>query len=308
MNLRAVLRGVVTGGLLFALAGAQAGCGEESSGPVLQPDLAGKADVAGGVRQLGAVDFAKARVGTFSKDFQFDGYNFVVADGAKVKLEVTHTGTSSALDTTLFLYGPKTASGNYGSRIAQDDDAGWGKLSRLNDVSLPKGQYLAVVGTKDGSGRGGYRLQLSCLSGVCGGETLKLNTVTLPTDLADLVKTAQDGCDPCGISVDYFSYSYSGTANLTQVVRTIRPKLPLQSEWTDEGLQTESTVSSDLKDLGLEGLLDKLKTLVGSDKVEIESLTFEGTLDGLDTFETERVLHFPAQKKVITINSTFVSG
>jgi hypothetical protein len=52
--------------------------------------------------------------------------------------------------------------------IAFDHDSGWGALSRLTNLALPEaGEYLVVVGTGDGQGRGNYTLSAECANGQC---------------------------------------------------------------------------------------------------------------------------------------------
>ncbi|GHG88794.1 PPC domain-containing protein [Comamonas sp. JC664] len=104
----------------------------------------------------------------FTTQPQYLSFAFNVAAGAQVKLEVTHLGSSMYLDTGLFVYGPKDANGSYGTTVvAQDDDAGYGQLSKIASLSLPQGgEYLAVVSTGTGVGKR-FRLQLDCLNGHC---------------------------------------------------------------------------------------------------------------------------------------------
>ncbi len=106
--------------------------------------------------------------GTFTTDQQFDGYLLDVRAGAEVKLEVTHKGSSSKLDTTVFVYGPADSGGSFADPyIAFDDNAGYGKLSKLTVTLSEAGRYAVVVGTKNAKGRGKYRLVPTCLSGEC---------------------------------------------------------------------------------------------------------------------------------------------
>jgi hypothetical protein len=106
--------------------------------------------------------------GSFTKNQQFDGYFLDVRAGAELKLEITHKGSSMNLDTTLFVYGPADLGGNFDDAyIAFDNDAGYGKLSKLTTTLSSAGRYAVVVGTKTGKGRGNYRLLPTCLSGEC---------------------------------------------------------------------------------------------------------------------------------------------
>ena len=159
--------------LVWGLALLATGCAGDDDAPAVEPLLGdGKADVVDHVTLHGALGFddAGAVTGSFTEDLDFQGYTLAVRPGAVVALEVTQAGSSKALDTTLFVYGPADAAGGYGTKaVAFDDDAGWGRLSKLTSVPLDAGEsWLVVVGTQDGKGRGNYRLQASCLSGECG--------------------------------------------------------------------------------------------------------------------------------------------
>jgi hypothetical protein len=98
----------------------------------------------------------------------YDGYKVQVPAGAQVKVEVTHLGSSMYLDSGLFIYGPKDANGGYGSEmLAQDDDSGYGELSRIDFATLSKGgEYLVVVGWGNAAQKQ-YRVQVDCVGGTC---------------------------------------------------------------------------------------------------------------------------------------------
>jgi hypothetical protein len=117
---------------------------------------------------LGPVLLGSSVQTRFTTNPQYLSFNFKVLAGAQVKLEVTHLGSSMYLDTGLFVYGPKNASGSYGTTpVAQDDDGGYGQLSKVPTVTLAAGgEYLAVVSSGAGSGKQ-FRLQLDCLNGAC---------------------------------------------------------------------------------------------------------------------------------------------
>lgn len=163
---------VVPSALAFA---SLAGCASDVVAPDATPPLVpilddGKADVGSRVSRLGALPFAPGEItGAFAEDLEFHGYSLDVRAGARVSLEVTQRGSSRGLDTSMFVYGPAAADGTFGSTARDfDDDAGWGKLSRLRGLELDDaGTYLVVVGTKDGRGRGRYRLEAKCDSGEC---------------------------------------------------------------------------------------------------------------------------------------------
>ncbi len=98
------------------------------------------------------------------------GFVFYAAEGSKVTVEVTRAGSATGLDTMLKIYGPRLADGSYPKTVATDEDAGYGKLSKVKDlqVSIP-GFYLVEV--TNGSAampatNSKARLKLSC-TGVC---------------------------------------------------------------------------------------------------------------------------------------------
>nr|MBA3498787.1 hypothetical protein [Deltaproteobacteria bacterium] len=136
---------------------------------VLGPTLGGgAADGVSDVTFLGAVTLGTPIDGRFTKNGQFDGYTLDVRAGAEIKLEITHGGSSMGLDTTLFVYGPRDVGGAYpANQVAFDNDAGYGKLSKLTTTLADAGTYAVVVGTRTGKGRGKYRLVPTCLSGEC---------------------------------------------------------------------------------------------------------------------------------------------
>ena len=138
-------------------------------GPALEPEFAdGKADVGDQVIAKGGLALGGEATTTFTGDLQFYGWTIETRAGAHVTLEVTQRGSARGLDTTLYLYGPKTENGGFGTTaIAFDDDAGYGKLSKLRGFTVTDaGVYLVVLGTHDGRGRGNVRVTASCDDGL----------------------------------------------------------------------------------------------------------------------------------------------
>lgn len=177
---------------LFAAGGCVADTGD--AGPLVEPPLSeGKADVGDRVVDRGPLSFGAdaAPRGSITEDLEFHGYMLSVRPASRVSLEVTQLGSSRTIDTTLFVYGPRKAEGGFGSAsIAFDDDAGWGKLSKLSNLTLEEGgTYLVVVGTRDARGRGSYRLEASCASGECA----PVEPVT-PGACHPVLKAAIDAC------------------------------------------------------------------------------------------------------------------
>ncbi|HEU0035282.1 MAG TPA: proprotein convertase P-domain-containing protein [Kofleriaceae bacterium] len=137
-------------------------------GPLVRPTLGGgAADGVDDVTFRGTLALGTPVDGAFTANGQFDGYYLDVRAGAEVKLEITHGGSSMKLDTTLFVFGPERAGGYPDDELAFDDNAGYGKLSKLTTTLSEEGRYAVVVGTHDGKGRGRYRLVPTCLSGDC---------------------------------------------------------------------------------------------------------------------------------------------
>lgn len=148
-------------------------CADDPSTPALAPDLAeGKADAGDKVTRKGLVGLGpdSAVTAAFTEDLEFHGYELALGAGADVRVEVTQKGTTRGLDTTLYVYGPRdTVTGAFGTTArAFDDDAGYGKLSLLKSLkSATGGTYLVVIGTRDGRGRGNYRLEARCNNDKC---------------------------------------------------------------------------------------------------------------------------------------------
>ncbi len=146
-----------------------AACDQPESGAdpgVIEPSLDGKSDEFSGVEDGGPLRFGEVVDGTFDEDFQFFEYTFRAREDAQLDIEITQAGSSRDLDTTLFLY--RNDPGSAPSRIAFDDDDGWGALSRIRDFRLySEGAYTIVVGTKGATGRGNFRLSLGCAEGEC---------------------------------------------------------------------------------------------------------------------------------------------
>ena len=98
------------------------------------------------------------------------GFVFYAAEGSKVTVEVTRTGSATGLDTLLKVYGPRLADGSYPRTLATDDDAGYSKLSKISglEISIP-GFYLVELtngAAATPAANAKARLKLSC-TGTC---------------------------------------------------------------------------------------------------------------------------------------------
>jgi hypothetical protein len=183
----------------LAISGLLTACGDAGDDaqtePIPEPVLTddAKADVVDRVAMRGDLAFGATVDGAFTEDLQFDAWRLVAKGGARVSLEVTQAGTARSLDSVLFVYGPKEASGYGTAALARDDDSGWGPHPRLRDLVLPKtGEYLVVLGTRDGQGRGKFRLAATCPGGDCTAPVLPLPTTCPPAVATGLIDCAAE--------------------------------------------------------------------------------------------------------------------
>ncbi|MEM7608015.1 MAG: hypothetical protein AAF411_21895 [Myxococcota bacterium] len=157
--------------LLLCLSGALVGCASDTSDlPELPGFTGGKADVSDQINLRGAIAFGGSVEGVFEDDLQYDGYAFQAVAGAVISVETTQRGSARDLDDVILIYGPDDPVLGYedATRIGGDDDSGWGRHARVEGLVLEEaGNYLVIVGTKNGQGRGQYRVELGCDSGAC---------------------------------------------------------------------------------------------------------------------------------------------
>lgn len=97
------------------------------------------------------------------------GFIFFATEGSEVGVEVTQSGTASGLDTVLRIHGPRSFKGTYDATLAEDDDGGFGKLSRVQGVGIPAdGFYLAEVAiAAPPTTSKTVRVALTCPAGAC---------------------------------------------------------------------------------------------------------------------------------------------
>ncbi|HEX2691497.1 MAG TPA: PPC domain-containing protein [Kofleriaceae bacterium] len=100
----------------------------------------------------------------------FHGYEFDGKAGGVVTVTMS-AATCGALDTYLYLYGPKnTVDGSYGRFLVNNDDVGGtcGLNSQIRSFTLPQtGNYLIVATSFRQAGTGDYQLNLHCENGTC---------------------------------------------------------------------------------------------------------------------------------------------
>ncbi|MCP3137032.1 hypothetical protein [Pyxidicoccus xibeiensis] len=168
--------------------------GESAQAVLYPPPAPASGNIVDSTTFLGPVTLGGSVQAQFTANPQYFSFAFQAQAGAQVRLEVTHLGSSMYLDTGLFVYGPRLASGSWGTNmVVLDDDSGYGQLSKLAAVSLPQaGEYLAVVSSGSGVGKR-FRLQLDCINGTCG--PLALGSLPLSSGLAAAMAAGNARCD-----------------------------------------------------------------------------------------------------------------
>ncbi|WPB77112.1 hypothetical protein KYC5002_50060 [Archangium violaceum] len=202
--------------------------GENSQGVLFAPSAPASGNILDATTNLGPVTLGGAVQTYFTTNPQYYSFKVQVPANSLVGLEVTHLGSSMYLDTSLFVYGPKNAAGSYGTTVlAQDDDAGYGQLSKLASVPLVQGgEYLVVVSSSNGSGKQ-FRLQTSCAGGACtsltlppapAGYQLTLSEQSITSQLQSTLATGEAVYEYTSGSLRRFDFAwpYSGEPTLAQ--------------------------------------------------------------------------------------------
>jgi hypothetical protein len=205
--------------------------GTSAQGVLYAPPAPASGNILDSTTYMGPVAVPGAVQTRFTTNPQYFSFSLNVQAGAQVKLEVTHLGSSMYLDTGLFVYGPKNASGSYGTTVlAQDDDAGYGQLSKVAGVTLAQGgEYLVVVSSGTGSGKQ-FRLQVDCLNGTCAqlppppaNYSLALSEQTLPSHLQSQLTDGNEAVDYTWAELRpfHFSWPYSGAPSLDKAAEAV---------------------------------------------------------------------------------------
>ncbi|MCY1083685.1 hypothetical protein [Archangium lansingense] len=200
--------------------------GENTQGVLYAPPAPASGNILDSTTHLGSVNLGSAVQTSFTTNPQYYSFKVQVPASSLVSLEVTHLGSSMYLDTGLFVYGPKNASGSYGTTVlAQDDDAGYGQLSKLASVPLTQpGEYLVVVSAGSGSGKQ-FRLQTGCVGGGCStlapapaGYQLTLTEQAITSQLQSTLATGEAAYHYTSGSLRRFDFAwpYSGEPTLAQ--------------------------------------------------------------------------------------------
>nr|BDT35963.1 PPC domain-containing protein [Myxococcus sp. MH1] len=238
-NLKQAILWTLPAALLSACGGApQAPASDDApleqgqAGLVAAPPTPPSGNIADSVVDQGVLPVGGAVAGYPGSQPGYFGYTIQANAGAQLRLEVTHLGSSMYLDTGLFLYGPKDADGSFGvTPLAQDDDSGYGTLSKVELVTVPKtGEYLAVVGFVNAANKQ-FRLAASCVGGTClvnppappAGLTLSWLEQPITERLQSVVDQGNDWFENETGSLrrlDYY-WTFTGQATLDQAVQAV---------------------------------------------------------------------------------------
>ncbi|WP_164011906.1 hypothetical protein [Pyxidicoccus trucidator] len=205
--------------------------GESTQAVLYPPPVPASGNILDSTTYMGPLALPGSVQTQFTMNPQYFSFSFQAQAGAQVKLEVTHLGSSMYLDTGLFVYGPKQANGSYGTlALAQDDDAGYGQLSKIAALALTQGgEYLAVVSTGTGAGKQ-FRLQLDCLNGLCppspapSSYTLALNPLPYPPGVQAIMDFAYDACEGActgWLRIYDFPWYFTGEPTLEMARRAV---------------------------------------------------------------------------------------
>jgi hypothetical protein len=202
--------------------------GENTQGVLYAPPPPASGNILDTTTYLGPVSLGSGVQTYFTTNPQYYSFSVQVPANSQIILEVTHGGSSMYLDTGLFVYGPKNAAGSYGTTVlAQDDDAGYGQLSKLPAVNVSQGgEYLVVVSSGNGSGKQ-FRLQTNCVAGAClslslppapAGYQLTLSEQALTSQLQSTLATGEAAYEYTSGSLRRFDFAwpYSGEPTLAQ--------------------------------------------------------------------------------------------
>jgi hypothetical protein len=145
--------------------GDQSSASKESTIPAPSPGT-NKADSTTRRTEIrGSLAFDQPVEDRYTDDSRYVGYTFETTDRAWIDLEVT----SDEVDPAVWVYGPRDEDGDWGYKIAENDDIDWpdNENAALSDVTLEEaGTYMVVTGTHDWEG-GPFRLAADCSGSGC---------------------------------------------------------------------------------------------------------------------------------------------
>ncbi|HYO65287.1 MAG TPA: hypothetical protein VEU33_04335 [Archangium sp.] len=294
--------------------------GENAQGVLYAPPAPVSGNILDATTYLGPVSLGSAVQTSFTTNPQFYSFKLQVPANSLVSLEVTHLGSSTYLDTGLFVYGPKNAAGSHGTTVlAQDDDAGYGQLSKLASVPLAQGgEYLVVVSSGNGSGKQ-FRLQTACAGGACtssplppapAGYALTLTEQGITSQLQSTLATGEAAYAYTSGSLRRFDFAwpYSGAPTLAQADAAV---LGIQEYDHDYG----GTAGTAITYAQLHGYLysefqplhPQILSTYGNGVENVQVMTHYSTrlvAPGASGWFRLNVILFPQSKKIIVFEQT----
>lgn len=286
--------------------------GENAQGVLYAPPPPASGNVLDTTTNLGPVSLGGAVQTYFTTNPQYYSFTLQVPASSTVSLEVTHLGSSMYLDTGLFVYGPKDASGSYGTTVlAQDDDAGYGQLSKLAAVSLAQGgEYLVVVSSGNGSGKK-FRLQTGCVAGACvslppapAGYQLTLSEQSISSQLQSTLATGEAAYDYTTGSLRRFDFAwpYSGEATLAQADAAVMGFQEYQEYAYDPGTALTYSQFYGYLYSEFQPLHAQILSTYGNGVENVQVMTHyysRAVAPGADGWFRLNVILFPQSKKII---------
>ncbi|NOK18732.1 hypothetical protein [Corallococcus carmarthensis] len=278
------------------------------------------ATLSGGfMNYLGTLSVGGAVASNTGTTAAYEGFKLTVAAHTQVALEVTHLGTGVGVDTGLFVYGPKDANGSYGTRILfQDDDSGYGELSKIPLATLDDaGEYLVVVGWSNGLGKQ-YRLQAQCVGGACVSNPAPASVSTPVTlaqfpiepNLQSLLDTGNAYREDMFSFLDRydFAWPYSTPASLDAAAAAVLAKSEYRGYRSDPapGTYTYAAFQSRMY-LQFQSLHPAILAAYGDsgEDVQVKSYFREfSTGPNGDNWRTLNVILFPVSRHVIVYEQT----
>jgi len=141
-----------------------------SHDPLLYLDILGDLDIRRGPP-------GNAAEGGLAADCQVDGYSFVAAAGMQVRAWLTPLGGAS-FHPRLTAWDSRAVSGSDVPVKLAEDTAAAGFVAELSFTAPFSGEYALGVSAADLHGRGGYAVEIECISG-CGSQATRYPIVLL---------------------------------------------------------------------------------------------------------------------------------
>jgi hypothetical protein len=284
-----------------------------------RPPSAASGNIYDSTTYLGPVSLGGSVQTSFTQNPQYYSFKVTVPGSLTARFEVTHGGSSMYLDTGLIVYGPKSASGSYGLYpYTQDDNGGYGDLSKIDSVSLPAGDYLVVVSSGSGAGKQ-FRLQTTCLSGACptpppdlpdtSSVSLSLSEQSITAQLAATLAAGNDARDWTEGTLRRFDFTwpYTSAPTLTQADAAV---LGLQ-EYGDFAQVDALGLSSSEAQAYLYSEFSPLYSQIlstyrtGSEQVQVASRYYSRKVaPGADGWFRVFIILFPQSKKILVFEQT----